>query len=341
MAQSIVDSVTVVRRFEVRGDKPRASNHFPLFLQICLISLIFLVGCTSESGPSGAPAGGLLSSRGNHLPVIQQATIVPNPVTLSRPVSVQIEAEDPDRNPLKFRHQWFVNGKPVQGETQPTLAPSFLRRGDRVSATVVASDGQLESNPVQTAAVTVGNTPPEVTNVTIEPAGSDRSRVRAVVESVDVDQDPISYKYRWRRNATVVSEGEESTLDANTFARGDSVTVEVTAYDAGGAGKPKLSVPIALGNSAPMITSRPPNRFEQGVFSYPVQATDDDKDTLKYELTKAPTGMTIDPTTGVISWPVDSDVKGKHSVRVVVQDGQGGSAYQDFDVSLPSSQPAS
>ena len=341
MDQSIADTAVFLSRFGAWGDKPQASGRVRLSLQAGLLPLILLIGCTAESGPSGAPAGGSVSSSGNHPPVIQRATVHPNPILLNGPVSVQIEAEDPDRNPLTFRHQWFINGNRVEGETRPTLAPSFLKRGDHVYAEVVASDGQVEGKPFQVVPVVVGNTPPEVTKITIEPTGSDRTRFHAVVEGVDVDRDAVTYVFRWRRNTTVVLEGEQSTLDTGSFARGDSLTVEVTPHDANGAGKPRLSEPIALGNSAPTITSRPPSNFEKGVFSYSVQATDEDKDVLKYELATAPTGMTIDPMTGVITWQVGSDVKGTYRVRVAVQDGQGGSAFQDFEVSLASPGTAS
>ena len=72
---------------------------------------------------------------------------------------------------------------------------------------------------------------------------------------------------------------------------------------------------------------------------YSVQAIDDDKDSLKYLLEAAPSGMTIDPASGMISWQVAPDVKGTHRVRILVQDGQGGSAYQDFDLS-PGTSPS-
>lgn len=341
MAQSINHPAVFLSRFGVWGDKPQASNRGRLSLQACLLPLILLIGCTSESGPSGASAGGSDPSSGNHPPVIQRATVLPNPILLNGPVSVQIEAEDPDRNPLTFRHQWFINGNRVEGETRPTLAPSFLKRGDRVQAEVVASDGQVEGKPFQAAAVVVGNTPPEATKIAIEPTGSDRTRFHAVVESVDVDRDAVTYVFRWRRNTTIVLEGEQSTLDTGSFTRGDSLTVEVTPHDASGAGKPRLSEPIALGNNAPTITSQPPASFGKDMLSYAVQAVDEDKDTLKYQLESAPPGMTIDPATGVITWQVGSNVKGKYRVRVAVQDGQGGSAFQDFEISLVSPSPAS
>lgn len=337
MDQSINHLTVFLSWFGVWGDKPQASNRGRGFFQAAVLPLILLVGCTSESGPSGGngPPGG------NHAPAIQRATVLPNPILLNGPVSVQIEAEDPDRNPLTFRHQWFINGNLVEGETRPTLAPSFLKRGDQVQAEVIASDGQVESKPFRAPAVVVGNTLPEVTKVVIEPTGSDRTRFHAVVESLDVDRDTVTYVYRWRRNTTIVLEGEQSTLDTGSFTRGDSLTVEVTPRDASGAGKPRLSEPIALGNSAPTITSLPPSNFGKDMLSYAVQAVDEDKDTLKYQLESAPPGMIIDPATGVITWQVRSDVKGTYQVRVAVQDGYGGSAFQNFEVSLVSPASAS
>ena len=77
------------------------------------------------------------------------------------------------------------------------------------------------------------------------------------------------------------------------------------------------------------------------MLSYAVQAVDEDKDTLKYQLESAPPGMIIDPATGVITWQVRSDVKGTYQVRVAVQDGYGGSAFQNFEVSLVSPASAS
>lgn len=298
------------------------------------------LGCSSESErPPLSNVSGAVG--GNRPPVIQRATIVPNPIVLNGPVSVQIEAEDPDRNPLLFRHQWFINGARVEGETHPTLAAGALKRGDTVHAEVVASDGQAESRVYQVAPVVVGNTPPSMISVKVVPAGSGRTQFKATVESVDVDNDDIQHHYRWRRNTTVVSEGEQPTLDAQTFSRGDSITVEVTPRDAGGPGSPKLSDPIVLGNSAPSITSTPPVKYEKGLFSYRIEATDEDKDALRFELATAPPGMRIDHVSGIISWSIGPDAKGSYRVRVVVQDGQGGTASQDFDIAVASPPAAS
>jgi len=56
-------------------------------------------------------------------------------------------------------------------------------------------------------------------------------------------------------------------------------------------------------NQLPIITSTPITTATVGfVYSYDVQATDPDGDTLIYTLSVAPSGMNIDYPTGIISW---------------------------------------
>ena len=322
----------IQRGIRPSGWKPDGLTRSALW---CWIGLgIFLFpGCTDESHQLG---GGPLSgpSVGNRPPVIQRATIVPNPITLDGAVSVQIEADDPDRNALTFRHVWIVNGRKAEGQTKSTLDAGSLKRGDLVSAEIKAYDGQVEGLPFKVAPVAVGNTPPEIMKVVVEPTGPNRNRFRAVVEGRDLDQDPVTYSFRWRRNNTIVSEGEQAELDTGSYSRDDLITVEVRGRDQFAEGAPRSSEAIQLGNSAPVITSQPPDKFDKGVFSYQVQAIDDDRDPLKYELLRAPQDMSIDAASGLLVWQIGSAISGNHAVRVVVQDGHGGSASQDFNVSV-------
>jgi len=328
-----VQSRSFLDRLGARGERSRAPKSADPLRWSGIVLVALLAGCDSESNQSGVALGSGVSQSGSRPPVIRQAVVFPTPLILSGPIAVQIEADDAGRNPLTFRYQWFVNEHRVDGETHPMLSPALLKLGDKVEVEIIAADGQTSGKPYRTEPAIVGNTPPEVVKVSIESTGSDRSNMHALVEGVDVDQDAIHYAYRWWRNGTLVAGGDTATLDTGVFSRGDSITVEVIPRDAGGVGKSKLSEPVALGNNAPKITSHPPSKFDKGVFVYSVQAIDDDKDSLKYLLEAAPSGMTIDSASGMISWQIVSDVKGTHRVRILVQDGQGGSASQDFELS--------
>lgn len=89
-----------------------------------------------------------------------------------------------------------------------------------------------------------------------------------------------------------------------------------------------------LFNSAPVIESTPVTTAKEGAaYTYDVEATDPNDDTLTYSLTTSPTGMTINSTTGVITWtPTESQV-GENEVMVEVSDGNK-STTQSFTVTV-------
>ncbi|MDQ3802896.1 MAG: putative Ig domain-containing protein [Acidobacteriota bacterium] len=80
----------------------------------------------------------------------------------------------------------------------------------------------------------------------------------------------------------------------------------------------------------------------QGVYTYDVEAADPDDDALVYSLDAAPAGMSIDPATGLITWPVTPREAGRHNVVVRVRDPGGESDTQSYTltVSDPTSGPA-
>jgi len=89
-----------------------------------------------------------------------------------------------------------------------------------------------------------------------------------------------------------------------------------------------------LFNSSPIIESDPVTTAKEGaVYTYDVEATDPNGDTLTYSLTTSPTGMTINSTTGVITWtPTAAE---SVDVAIEVSDGTK-STTQSFivDISL-------
>ena len=113
--------------------------------------------------------------------------------------------------------------------------------------------------------------------------------------------------------------------------------VQVTPHDFAGSGKARFAEQITIANSSPKITSIPPTTINQGRYEYAVAANDPDGDPLTYTLQTAPSGMTIDKSTGRIEWRIAAETKGTHRVRLVVEDDRNGHAFQEFDLSLPPS----
>jgi len=273
--------------------------------------------------------------------VVTSARLVANALTRNDTVSLEFTTDDPDGDRVTVRYQWLANGRPVEGQTGPSLVLSVLRRGDRASLELTPVDSRGLAGPVyQTGTVEVANTPPVVTRVTVEPAVAKPGDVlRATVEGSDPDGDSVTYAFEWWRNGqstgTLARDREQQTLATEGFARGDMIVVGVTPYDAGGPGRFLVSEPLLLLNRPPVITSSPAAPTAQGSFEYVVTATDPDSDILTYKLETAPSGMTIESSTGKISWQMASGLTSPQQVRVGVDDGQQGQAFQEFTLMPP------
>lgn len=273
--------------------------------------------------------------------MVTSVRLVANALTRNDTVSPEFKADDPDGDRVTVRYQWLANGSPVDGQTSASLSLSVLRRGDRVSLELTPVDARGAIGPaVRTESLEVANTPPVVTRVTVEPATARPGDVlRAMVEGSDIDGDSVKYAFEWWRNGkstgAPAKDQEQRTLATEGFARGDAIVVGVTPYDAGGPGRFLVSEPLLLLNRAPVITSSPSGPTAQGAFEYVVTATDPDGDTLTYKLETAPSGMTIDAATGKITWQMTSGLTSPQQVRVGVDDGHQGQAFQEFTLTPP------
>ena len=89
-----------------------------------------------------------------------------------------------------------------------------------------------------------------------------------------------------------------------------------------------------LFNRTPVIESDPITTAKEGaIYTYDVEDVDPDGDTLESSLLVHPTGMTINSTTGVITWTPTEDQVGENEVAVKVSDGSK-STTQSFTVTV-------
>ncbi len=307
-------------------------------LSLSMWAVVFSTSCTASS--PGA-ANGSTSAKGNQPPTITSAKILIEPIQLTGPVGVQVDAQDPEREAVSFLYQWYVDNTPLAGQTHATLPAEVLRRGQSVFVEIVPSDGTNNGQSYRTKVAVVGNTSPKVTAVSLTPqAARSGEKLEAQVEASDPDHDRVDLTYKWYRNEIVIKEGEESFLNTAGFVVHDKIMVEVTGHDPAVTGNSLKSEPLVLGNSAPRIVSTPPISDSQGHFDYTVKAMDADGDRVIYYLEAAPIGMSINETSGHILWQIPSDQEGIFHVKVTAKDVHGGMATQEFDLTLTSSGPA-
>ena len=144
-----------------------------------------------------------------------------------------------------------------------------------------------------------------------------------------------NYLYDWKLNGEDIS-GEigEELKWRDGFKKGDTITVSVTPYNDLGQGTRSAEGGFRIPNSPPRILSVPEAQFEDGRFSYSIQAEDPDGDPIDFTLRNSPRGMTIEPATGLIVWDYGEQDAGTYTVTIVVSDSEGAKASQDLTLSI-------
>jgi hypothetical protein len=92
--------------------------------------------------------------------------------------------------------------------------------------------------------------------------------------------------------------------------RGDKITVQVTPYDGEAYGR-SVSLSREIANWPPVFLEHKEFSFDDPLYTYQAKASDPDGDPLIFSLASAQAGMAIDPSSGVLTWTVPSDFKGR------------------------------
>lgn len=222
---------------------------------------------------------------------------------------------------ISFR--WERNGEAMENSAD-VLATIGFRKGDRVGV-VVTSSGREAS-----AEAALLNSPPVIRSVEISPKSFNRSTgVKAAPDANDTDNDRIEYGYEWYVNNERVFEESGAALDGRYFKRGDAVSVRVVSSDREGSSAFRTDAGAAT-NAQPRFVSEPPGDFS-GQFLYSPKASDPDGDEVKISVAKGPEGMKMEG--GRLEWDTKGR-KGTFEVVLSADDGNGGEAFQRFELKV-------
>lgn len=235
-----------------------------------------------------------------------------------------------ERQPPNSRVIWSVNGRPTDKLESNKLFPDSFQRGDKVDIRIEGEQGVLAS-----ASATIGNGPPAITGITSTPeqvfAGSD---LQVVPKGEDRDGDSVEFRYQWLINGAADPFLTTNVLPGSRFKKGDTIQVRITPFDGIDEGPVYESYRMTIPNAPPRIESTPPAQFEALAYSYQAKAVDPDGDSLAWRLDSAPQGMTIDPGSGLITWPLAGVQPGSYPLKIVVRDPDGAEAFQEFSLTL-------
>ncbi len=208
--------------------------------------------------------------------------MVPLKAVILRPAS------DADGDKVTYRFEWLVDGVPI-GVTGEQLPGEKLRKGALIGVRVVANDGELDG-PAALALGRVVDTAPGPVEIALEldrPRRTEPVRVKIVKPAADVDEDPVTYEYRWTVAGTPLNlPVSTAELPTGLFAKHQKVRVEVRASDGELTGPP-VSAEAVVVNSAPTapavsILPATPRKGEPLRAVINAAAVDADEDALSY-----------------------------------------------------------
>ncbi|MDW7756836.1 MAG: putative Ig domain-containing protein [Desulfuromonadales bacterium] len=320
--------------------EPKKMINVFIKLPVLIVFFLSLVACDrdeavapvapTEPSVADSSSGEERLAEGDASPDLEEAPhgnfrvrLYPHKPTADQVLSLDVSGA---RNIRDYR--WEHNGEVVPGAGEGTLGPGLFAKGDEVAVTVIADNGQVR------IATLIHNSVPRVTGVEVNTRQvSDGEEIELIPTAFDVDNDPIEYRYTWLVDGVEDPNSKDSTYVASGLQRGDEIGFIVTPFDGEEEGF-VYQGRYQVENAAPRFSSRPPERITGGSYRYLAQADDPDGDSLTYALVEGPPGMTIDGSSGKITWDIGEDQAGVYPVKIQAEDAEGKKAVQAFNVDV-------
>ena len=202
-----------------------------------------------------------------------------------------------------------------------------------VTLTVTDPDG---GSDVTTGTAVIANVAPFFDTVNAPTAGDEGESLSfdvTVSDAGPADIPDLVVTWDWGDGSPL----ETGTNLTHAFPDDDTYNVTATIDDQDG-GVTSTQLEVVTANVAPIITSNAPVNATQGaLYSYQPIVADPGDEVFSWTLSpSAPSGMTIDPSTGLIEWtPTAADLAvGSFSVVITVDDGDGGIDQQSWTIQL-------
>jgi len=191
-----------------------------------------------------------------------------------------------------------------------------------VATTTQAGEGGLEKPESGLPTVTGAKLQLETVN--------DVDIVKVIPEGTTKTGGAPTFIYQWTKNGQPI---EGNTDSISGFKRGDNIAVKITPFDGVDYGAPRV-ITTEIQNTPPKIVEHKEVAFDGNTLTYQVKAIDKDGDRITYSLIDPPSGMTIGPATGTITWQVKPDQTGTHNVQVKASDGYGGEDVYTITITI-------
>ena len=179
----------------------------------------------------------------------------------------------------------------------------------------------------------VENSP--VIDVTIIPKSATVSDT--LKADVRLREEGITLKYQWMKDGVEIPKANKVSLPGSVLKKKCWIAVKVTPYRGDSALVPVRSSPVWVFNSHPQITEEKKaiEIRQDSPLILEVKAIDADNDPVTFSLDTSIKDMTINPMTGIITWPSQQRKSGRYQVKVTAADNDGGKSSQMLTIEIP------
>ena len=223
----------------------------------------------------------------NTVPTVASVAISPAAATEADTLAATAEgAADVDSDSVTFVYAWYVDGALVQEGANTSLGSEFFAKHQTVEVEATPNDGLADGEPVRSAAVTIDNSAPSISGVTIDPTPAYEASTLTCLPAgyTDIDGDTESYAYEWTVDGSTAA--NTATIDGSLFDKGASVACSVTPSDGEMDGTAVWSDSLTVSNTAPTLgvaslTNRTPAEADSVAVTVGGES-DDDGDSIAY-----------------------------------------------------------
>ena len=296
----------------------------------------------------------------NNLPFLADIPVIRT--TVNTPATFTLSAVDLEGNAVKFaglksgsvNYTFTVNS--TTGEVTVTPPTGFVGTMQLLVGVKAATDSSTALT-ADSASSTVYDK--QLVTLQVGPAAPTAVDLQAASDSGYLNTDnltrtnSLSFDVLGVTSGAVVKLYRGTTLLGSATASGSMVTITTTGLASLGDGTYNITgtqtenglesfaspvLVVTLDTTAPpLFTSIPPTTAAVGVqLSYNVQNAEEGAPGTVYSLVNAPTGVTINTSTGVVSWTPTAAQFGVHAFSVVLTDGAGNSRTQDLSIEVTS-----
>lgn len=274
-----------------------------------------------------------------HAPRIDSMTPSSTSVTLAEGSTQQFTASASDEDgDLPLVYSYYLDGVLVSASSSYTYSPGYGNAGSHKVTLTVRDSTLMFANVTWNVQVTDTNRNPVLTPIGPLTA-SQGQQFTYTVSAADPDGEVVTYTINSGNAANIPLNRNTGVISFTpTNAQVGTYNLEIRATDPRGAYATEIVVfTITNVNDAPTLAAIGNKQaFENVQFRLQLSASDIDgsSDNLEYQLMNGPAGMSVDATTGVVTWTPSIGSKGDYQATFRVSDATGATDEETITINV-------